>query len=418
LDLEGPLLRLPAGEARLALGGGYRSSELITSFGTPVDYEREDHYAFGEVYVPVVARAQGITGISSASLNGALRYEGYPGIESVVTPKIGAIYAPTLDVDLKGTWGKSFKAPTLEQSFGGPFAYLDSASNYGYGGAASSTVLVSQGSNPGLTPEKATTWTASLVGHPTAVPGMRIEATYFHIIYSERVVLPITNLAAALVDPAYAAFVTSNPSAVQQQQFISAANAAGQFYNFTSGAYDPASVVALVNDNYANVESQTIHGVDLQGAYRADLGSAGDLIPTFNASWLIGSQQISSAQAPIPISGVVYTPAHFRARAGLTWEYRSWMANAFVNYIGGVLDTVESPGVFRASQTTTDLNVKYRLADDLPVVRNLTILFSVQNLFNVNPPDVQPGSPGGIPYDSTNYSAIGRFVGLSVTKRW
>jgi outer membrane receptor protein involved in Fe transport len=89
-----------------------------------------------------------------------------------------------------------------------------------------------------------------------------------------------------------------------------------------------------------------------------------------------------------------------------------------VNYIGGVLDTVESPGVFRASQTTTDLNVKYRLADDLPVVRNLTILFSVQNLFNVNPPDVQPGSPGGIPYDSTNYSAIGRFVGLSVTKRW
>jgi outer membrane receptor protein involved in Fe transport len=353
---------------------------LITSFGTPVDYEREDHYAFGEVYVPVVARAQGITGISSASLNGALRYEGYPGIESVVTPKIGAIYAPTLDVDLKGTWGKSFKAPTLEQSFGGPFAYLDSASNYGYGGAASST--------------------------------------YFHIIYSERVVLPITNLAAALVDPAYAAFVTSNPSAVQQQQFISAANAAGQFYNFTSGAYDPASVVALVNDNYANVESQTIHGVDLQGAYRADLGSAGDLIPTFNASWLIGSQHISSAQAPIPISGVVYTPAHFRARAGLTWEYRSWMANAFVNYIGGVLDTVESPGVFRASQTTTDLNVKYRLADDLPVVRNLTILFSVQNLFNVNPPDVQPGSPGGIPYDSTNYSAIGRFVGLSVTKRW
>jgi outer membrane receptor protein involved in Fe transport len=418
VDLEGPLFRLPAGETRLALGGGYRSSELTTSFGAPVDYKRDDHYAFGEIYIPVVSRSQGITGISSASVNAALRYEDYPGIESVVTPKIGVIYAPTLDVDLKGTWGKSFKAPTLEQSFGGPFAYLDSASNYGYGGSANSTVLVSQGSNPELTPERATTWTASFVVHPTVIPGLRVEATYFHIMYSERVVSPITNLAVALADPAYASFITSNPSVPQQQQFIGAANAAGQFYNFTSGSYDPASVVALVNDNYANVESQTIHGVDLQGVYRADLGSVGFLTPSLNASWLIGSQQISSGQPAIPISGVVYTPAHFRARAGLTWEYRPWMVNAFVNYIGGVLDTVASPSIFRASQTTTDLNVKYSLGDDLPVVRNVSILFSIQNLFNVNPPDVQPGAPGGVPYDSTNYSSIGRFIGLSVTKRW
>jgi len=418
IDLEGPVMRLPAGETRLALGGGYRSNELVTSFGTPVEYKRDSHYAFGEVYVPVVSRGQEMTGISSASINGALRYEDYPGIESVVTPKIGAIYAPTSDIDLKGTWGKSFKAPTLTQSFGGPYAYLDSAANYGYAGAANSTVLVSQGSNPDLTPERATTWTVSLVGHPLAVPGMRIEATYFHILYSERVVQPITNLAAALVDPGYGSFITSNPSNAMQQQFIGSANAAGQFFNFTSGAYNPANVVALINDNYANVESQTIHGVDLQAVYRAGLGNMGFLTPVLNASWLIGSQQISSGQTPIPITGVVYTPSHFRARAGVTWEYRSLMVNTFVNYIGGVLDVVAVPSADRGSQTTTDFNVKYSLRDSVPFVGNVDVLFSVQNLFNVNPPYVQPGSPGGIPYDSTNYSAIGRFIGLSITKRW
>jgi outer membrane receptor protein involved in Fe transport len=42
---------------------------------------------------------------------------------------------------------------------------------------------------------------------------------------------------------------------------------------------------------------------------------------------------------------------------------------------------------------------------------------SAQNLFDRDPP-LYAASSGIAPYDSTNYSAIGRFLSLSISKRW
>jgi iron complex outermembrane receptor protein len=43
---------------------------------------------------------------------------------------------------------------------------------------------------------------------------------------------------------------------------------------------------------------------------------------------------------------------------------------------------------------------------------------SVQNLFNRPPPLYTTVSAMHVPFDSTNYSAIGRYVGASVAKSW
>ena len=48
----------------------------------------------------------------------------------------------------------------------------------------------------------------------------------------------------------------------------------------------------------------------------------------------------------------------------------------------------------------------------------LELALSVRNLFNREPPFYEPVQAAFPPYDSTNYSAIGRFVSLSVAKRF
>jgi outer membrane receptor protein involved in Fe transport len=43
---------------------------------------------------------------------------------------------------------------------------------------------------------------------------------------------------------------------------------------------------------------------------------------------------------------------------------------------------------------------------------------SAQNLLNRKPPLYAVTSFENAPYDSTNYSAIGRFLSFSISKRW
>src|SRR3546814_11446963 len=42
--------------------------------------------------------------------------EDHRGIDRVTTPKLGLIYAPIHGLELKASWGKSFKVPTLFQT--------------------------------------------------------------------------------------------------------------------------------------------------------------------------------------------------------------------------------------------------------------------------------------------------------------
>jgi len=43
---------------------------------------------------------------------------------------------------------------------------------------------------------------------------------------------------------------------------------------------------------------------------------------------------------------------------------------------------------------------------------------SIQNLFNVAPAVIATSLYYDTPYDSTNYSAVGRFVAFELVKKW
>lgn len=415
---EGPLFALPGGNARLAVGAGYRTNEYREiNRGTGNDTIRGDEgsrFAYAEASLPLMGPDPGRPGMHSMTLTAAMRGEDYDSFSNVTTPKLGLVYRPGTDFTVKTSWGKSFKAPTLLQRFRSSFTQLSPAAMFGgIGYPANATVLVNGGGNPDLQPERARTWTASLAFHPEALPGLDAELTWFTIDYTDRVVQPISNVFETLSNPIYADFVEYNPSAAEQAALMAAAR---DFYNSTGAPHDPASVVAVAHTRYVNAVDQRIHGVDLSGAYRFDVG-AGRMTLRGSASWLSSSQQVSAAQGMYDLAGTLYNPAKRNSRLGAVWSQRGFSVSAFGNHSSGLTNTLD--GRKGASFTSFDATLSYSTDAFDGALSGLDFTLSANNLFDRAPPQHTITSSYLLPpYDATNYSPVGRFVTFSVAKRW
>ncbi|MDH5822706.1 TonB-dependent receptor [Luteimonas sp. RD2P54] len=414
IGAEGPLFALPGGDARLAAGIGYRENvyrQLDHLAGTvTVDGREGSRYAYAEAELPLVGPETGLRGVRRLTATAAVRSEDYDSFGSVTTPKLGLVYAPGADVTLKASWGRSFKAPTLYQRFYVAQASLDPA--YVYGGSVGDTVIVMGGGNPDLGPERATTWSATLALHPRSMDTLDAQLTVFDVDYTERVVQPITDYFTALTNPDYAQFIHYSPTEDEQAAVIARYP---NFMNYSGAPYDPARVVALMYANYVNVARQRIRGIDLSGSFGFDL-YGGTATLRASSSWIDSRQQNTPAQDAYDLSGLVYNPARLRARAGAAWSRSGWGASVFANYVSGVENVLD--GRTTASFTTLDTTVRYRTSPEQGRPPQWELALSAQNLLDRAPPLHQVGSPTHVPYDSTNYSAVGRFVAVSVSATW
>lgn len=415
---EGPLFAVGGGDARLAIGAGSRRDELeyrpnVT--GKPSAGQERANFGYAELNLPLVSPASDLVGIHRFEVSAAVRGEDYASFGRVTTPKFGVIYDPNADVTFKASWGKSFKAPTLMQRQQDKTAYLWSALAVGgKGSAADATALMSYGGNADLQAERARTWTASLAMHPVALPGLEAELTWFDIDYIERVAEPV-NYLHALSDPAYADFVDFSPSREQIDSLLAVYNSA--FYNLSGAAYNPDKVMAIIRNQYANVARQRIRGLDLSGLYRVDFGG-GQLTLRGSASWLDSVQKTSAGQPDISLAGTIFNPAKVNSRLGATWTSGGLNVSGFANYISGVTNQVAGQADKTASFTTLDTTLSYEFGSGYGAGSGLSLGVSVQNLLNRAPPLHVPAVATYVPYDATNYSAIGRFVSVSVSKHW
>ena len=414
IGAEGPLFTLPGGEARLATGVGYRYNDFLRLFVSSneigADGDEDGRFAYAELNLPLIGPEQGIAGIERLSLTGAIRTEdGDYG--RVTTPKLGVIYAPDADFSLKASWGKSFKAPTLEQRYRADNTlYYPAATFGGTGYPADATILWRSGGNTDLRPERARTWSASLAFHPEALSGLEAELTWFDIDYTARVLQPIT-IYDVLGNPIYKEFVDYDPTGTALTEAL--ANA--QFYNYAGVPYDASKVVAIIDARYVNVSRQRIKGIDLSGSYRADLG-AGGLTIRGAVSWLDSSQALTATQSPYDLAGTLFNPARLNSRIGVVWQQGGFTASLFGNYKSGVINAAD--GSKGASFTTFDATLRYDIGARDDAWSNLALELSAQNLLNREPPLYRVTSLTYAPYDSTNYSAVGRFLSLSVSKHW
>lgn len=418
---DGTLFTGPAGPAKLATGAGYRTNRLVRFEGvdasTNVSKTQDSYYVYGEISLPIVSAGNRISFVDTLLLSAAGRYERYPGIGHVVTPKLGIIYAPTRDLSLKGSWGKSFRAPTLYQQYQAINVVLASPGTFGGAGfPPSATALLLQGGNPNLKPEHATSWSATLDLHPRRLDGAKLELSYFSTRYRDRVVTPITYLSQALSDPIYANHLTFNPDPALLARVIAGANSFG---NAAGVPYDPANVAVFIDDSNVNAGYQKIEGADLLLSYKSELSrKMGEIHASLNATYLLSRQQLSALQPVVSLAGALFNPPHFRSRGDVAWSRGGFALDAAVAYAGGVEDRRQVPAAHVHGMTTFDLTARIRAKNEDGPFKGLEASFTVQNIFNRQPAKIATSLPYDAPYDSTNYSPVGRFVAISVQKKW
>jgi outer membrane receptor protein involved in Fe transport len=403
LSAEGPLVSLPGGDVRIAGGIGARRDHLTSRLNsTIVSGGQDDYYGYAELNIPVFAPAQQVPGVYRLSLDAAFRYEDYSSSGRVGTPKLGISWSPTPDFDLKSSWGKSFKAPTQFQKLYQPLNYVFTGDQVGI--SPSQTVLETFGGNPDLKPERANSLSATFALHPRIVPHLLLGLTYFRVNYRNRVEMPIVSFSSAYASPLFSRVISSDPSADAVNQALALTD--GQVTNFTAVPFDPASVTVLADDRYRNVSREKFHGLDISATYSIPTTTLGTFVLDGDGTYLVSRQALIDGQPAAALAGNVFYPPHWKARGGLTWSISGSTLSIYASYIGSEKDNRFDPAPHVGSLTSLDISYKHHFS----LMEGLDAQLSLLNAFNAMPARIASDDTYIQPYDTTNYSAIGRIV--------
>jgi outer membrane receptor protein involved in Fe transport len=417
-NANGSVGSLPSGPVRLAVGAGYRREAFADSRGTTgrsltsaADGNRNIRYAFGELSLPLV-RHSDRPGLNYLDFVISGRTERYSDFGTKTVPKIGFVYSPTSSVKLRSTWGKAFRAPNLYDTKGVQQLVLldlpDPALSSG-----SAPVLFRVGGNPSMQPETADAWSLGADYADPSVNGLQLSATTFSIKYRNRI-SQIGDPFTALTDPVNAFFVTPSSSASFAQSVING-YPPSEVFNYTGAPFDPARAVAVVDARLVNVASQTTRGADINIGYKIDAEASSTFL-YLNGTYLHLTQRYTPQSPEQTLSGLAFYPPKFRMRTGVTWSPGSWALTGTVNYLARESNTQVTPSEDVGSWTTVDASVRY--APALPgAFAGLHFSVAALNVLNRDPPRVLT-SITGLNYDSSNTSALGRYINLQVSKEW
>ena len=183
------LFALPGGPLALALGAEARREKYlfnpspaistgdISGFGgnfLVTDRSRQVKAVFGELSVPIV---------KSLEATAAVRYDDYANVGSSTTPKLSLRWQPVKSVLLRGSAGKGFRAPSLQDLYlpntigVTPPGLSDPlrCPTTGGGNDCQTQFTTSNGGNSALHPEKSTSSSFGAVFEPTANSSLSID---------------------------------------------------------------------------------------------------------------------------------------------------------------------------------------------------------------------------------------------------
>lgn len=166
----------------------------------------------GELFIPIFGEGNEAPFFHRLALSLSQRYDDYSDFGSTSNPKVGLNWQPVEGLNLRGTYGTSFRAPGLRELGATTGAYYFSAAT----GPFIYPTIVNQsvfffGGNPNLEPEEATTHSFGVDLNPSWLPNLRASVTYYNIDYSNVIGSP--SIISAFTDPTLASLVTTgNPA--------------------------------------------------------------------------------------------------------------------------------------------------------------------------------------------------------------
>jgi iron complex outermembrane recepter protein len=423
---DGPLFNLPAGPAKLALGLERREESLDHTVADLADppygttsarYSRHVGSAFSELSIPLLGSSENQRAAPRLELTVAGRYENYSDFGHTTNPEFRLRYVPLDSIKLRASWGRSFRAPKLDDlydssenaSFLASFADPRSATGH-------STILGLEGDNPNLKAETAKTWTAGFDVVPVFDPGLTFSLTYYSINYTGQIAQPdaADPLDILVQENQWNAVITRDPTPAQ----IAAVCNRPDFQGSRASCL-VSSPAAIVDFRLANLASTQVSGLDLNvhqmldsGVGRFDLGLEGSYVFHFD-------QAVTDSSPSVDILNSFGNPLKLRLRATTAWsqhlaEESGIGANVAVNFTNAYSNPGSTLSSRIGSLTTVDLQLHYTTPEDTRFLGGMEFALNAVNVFNQSPPFVD--SIYG--FDTANFQPLGRVLSLSLRKKW
>jgi iron complex outermembrane receptor protein len=411
--LSGSLFSLPAGEVQLVIGGEWREEKLdfIIPSGLAVNLhaDRQTRAAFGELLIPFVGERMNVPLVRELTLTAAVRYDRYSDFGGTTNPKIGLEWRPSSDLLFRGSWGTSYRAPSLFE------LYFDSTTQMGqfpdplrppqFPGLPGELVVITltSGGNPDLEPEEAESFSAGVVYQPSFLEGLDLSLDYFSIDQSLRVQSPdaLTLLLNADLFPERVTRAPPTPEDI----------AAGL----------PGRLLAL-DIRRLNLGRIETDGVDFRLNYRART-SVGTFTPSLSATWVHSYKAANFPGQPLvervgTASRDPGTVPEWKAVAGLSWSRSGWQAGFSARFVSSYQDVnVSGVEIDRRmpAQWYLDVNTSYRFDESAAsgLLRGVTLRLGAANVLDR---EVEYSDVNIIGYDPSQADIRGRFVYGSISK--
>ena len=429
IKADGPLMDLPAGSVRLALGAAYNNNTFRQSlFATNVSVDgsvtskivvnrRNVRGVFGELFIPLVGGDNAMPDIERLDLSLAGRVEEYSDFGPTSNPKVGVVYSPIAGLNLRATYGTSFRAPSLVDGADQIQNIFIQNLTDPASGTGTTRGIFYNGGNSKLGPEEATTWSYGLDWTPAFLEGLRVSATYYKIDYTNRIdVVPNSALTQAAV---YGIYAMRRPAASDVAGNV-AFNALVANFMSSPDLQNPLEAVtninAIIDGRRQNLGSLKQDGLDVNIGYRMETG-VGAFDASVDVAKIFHVKRRTAIGAPeTDVIDTFGNPVDLRVRYALGWSLGGFSAHAFANYVDSFRNTAVTPNVEAPSQTTYDATLSYAFPETAPYhLDGVRLTLSAQNLTDEDPPIVLNGT---VSWDSQTASAIGRLVAFEITKSW
>src|SRR5690606_28014220 len=149
------------------------------------------------LFVPIFGADNAAPMFQSLALSLSGRYDHYSDFGSTTNPKVGLTWEPVDGLNLRGSYGRSFRAPGLRDlgsTVGSYYAAAALVDAFGardpMRGAAQANTILLFGGNQNLKPEEARTFSFGADFRPRFAPGLSLGATFYDIKYNDVIGTP------------------------------------------------------------------------------------------------------------------------------------------------------------------------------------------------------------------------------------
>lgn len=443
--VDGSLFTLPAGDVRVAFGAEYgldlfsrRSTNATNYVLLPaVKYRQTVKSLFSELQVPLIDTEGGMTLNASASA----RYDKYSDFGNTFNPKFGLTFKPFEQLTIRGSWGKSFTAPSPADQLGilastagpVPAAFLQfppaTPGRCGVSGlpacsAAGVAGVFLGGSVPGLQPQRAKNWSVGFDFKP--IDEIYLSASYYRIDLNGTLGRPVTG--AILTDfyqgypdlwifqptgQQVAAVLATVPSTGVSVQLLNPSATSQALVNVGNTA---TPVQVLLDTRVQSLGEHKLEGVDFSAGFNFPTGF-GSIDGRVAGNYRL-SQDATTRPGTLVIDQLARDVVKYVVSSSLGTTLGNFRAQATWNHTPSYKRSVNPAGQTNVSAfDVVNLFFQYNFAGE-GISKDLSLSLNVNNAFGEKPSQfLDAGQPGYLPTVGQGFT-LGRVFQLGATKKF